>query len=570
MEKTMTNLPARSKSITRILLAGLTLLAVLAALGYVIVYVYIAARRMGYPYELEWIESGFAGQVGRILSGRSVYGPPGIEFTPFLYTPLYFYLSAAAAKLVGAGFLPLRLVSILSSLIAIGGIFALVFRRSRNLTASFLAAGLLAASYRITGAWLDVGRVDSLAIALLVLFCLALPSSPSRIRWLAAGLLAGLMVLSKQTMLIAVLPFFAVHFLQYRARALWMAAGFLLPLGLTTIYLNITSQGWFTFYTVELLIQQTEWLGQDVIVGFWKTDILRHYFISLGIAAAGLFLILRDRRREFWEWLALLAGALLCSFLARIKSGGYDNVLLPAVTMIAILLGIGWDRISGRLLKNPNIFRDAAGIALAVAALYQFYHLRYNPLDQIPTARHHQTAEAFVEYLAEYPGEVYVPYHTGYAVLAGKPSLAHQAALWDVLRGETDNRGKAILVQSIAEALRARRFDAIILDGDGQWNFLAGLEDSYALQTDVLPPDYGPTPLTGWLISPQLVFLPKAAQKSSMAISTINSECASGHKGWEDLFPFQSKRTLPVIPTPPARPSRGGLPSRSAQVRVDL
>jgi hypothetical protein len=538
MQKPMPDYPARSNSILRILFAGLTVLVILAALGYMTVYFYLAARRMGYPYELEWIESGFVGQVGRILSGRSVYGPPNIEFTPFLYTPLYFYLSAAAAKITGAGFLPLRLVSIISSLVAMGGVFALVFRRNHNLAASFLATGLLAASYRITGAWLDVGRVDSLAIALLVLFCVALPPSPSRIRWLTAGVLAGLMVLSKQTMLITVLPFFAVHFFQYRARALWMAAGFLLPLILVTGYLNLTSNGWFSFYTIELLAQQTDWLGRDVIIGFWKTDILRHYFASLLIAAAGLFLIFRERRGEFWEWLALLAGALLCSFLARIKSGGYDNVLLPAVTMIAILLGIGWGRISSSLIKNPNLFRDAAGVGLAVAALYQFYHLRYNPIDQIPTARNHQTAEAFVEYLAEYPGEVYVPYHTEYAVLAGKQVFAHQAALWDVLRGEADNRGKEILAGSIAEALRTRRFEAVILDGDGQWNFLYGLEDSYALQTNVLPADYGPTPLTGWQISPSLVFLPINNPLNTTKVSLFDPECVRCTPIWKSLFPY--------------------------------
>ncbi len=534
----MTDNPARAKSITRIILAGLTVLAVLAALGYLTVYFYIAARRIGYPYELEWIEGGFVGQVGRILAGQAVYGPPGVEFTPFIYTPLYFYLSAAVAKITGPGFFPLRLVSVVSSLVAIGGVFALVFRRGRNLAASFLAAGLFAASYRITGAWLDVARVDSLAIALLVLFCLALPPAPNRIRWVAAGVLAALMALTKQSMAIAVAPFFLVHFIQYRSRALWMAAGFLLPLALATLYLNITSQGWYSFYTIELLGQQAEWLGQDVIIGFWKTDILRHYFVSLGIAAAGLFLVFRERRGEFWEWLALLAGALLCSFLARIKAGGYDNVLLPAVAVIAILLGIGWERISGSLLKNPNVVRDAAGIILTVAALYQFYHLRYNPADQLPTARNYQTGDAFVQYLAEYPGDVYVPYHTQYAVMAGKQTFAHQAALWDVLRGEGNNRGKQMLGREIEEALRARRFDAIILDGDGLWNFLYGLEDFYSLQADVLPPDYGPTPLTGWQISSRLVFLPKENHPSAFVSPKNGFEYLYIDLIWEKLFPF--------------------------------
>jgi hypothetical protein len=537
----MTGLPARCKPISRILLAGLTVLAALAALAYAAVFLYLAARRMRYPYELEWIEGGFADQVGRILAGRSVYGPPSIGFTPFLYTPLFFYLSAAAAKLVGAGFLPLRLVSALSALAAMAGTFAIVYRRNRNIVAGILAAGLLAASYRITGAWLDIGRVDSLAVALLVMFCLALPSSPDRGRLLTAGLLAGLMVLTKQSMLIAIAPFFAVHVLQYRSRALWMAAGFLLPVCLVTLLLNSASGGWFTFYTIELLGQQAEWLSQDVIVGFWKTDILRHYFVSLGFAAAGFYWLFRERRREFWEWLALLVGALLSSFLPRIKAGGYDNVLLPSVVMIGILLGIGWDRLSKALHNNPSVLRDTAGIVLACAALYQFYHLRYSPADQLPTARQYQAGSTFLAYLESLPGEAYVPYHTHYAAMAGKQTYAHQAALWDVLRGESSNRGKEILIRDIEQAIRAQQFDAIILDGDGQWNFLYGLENYYVQEPQPLSSDTGPMPLTGWLVYPRLVFLPKGAPQGSLPSSIAGLDYALADRNWEFLFPYLSR-----------------------------
>jgi hypothetical protein len=529
---------SRCRVIFRILLAALTVLIVLVAAGYAVIYLYLAVVRLQYLYELDWIEGGFVDQVGRILAGQSVYGPPSIEFTPFLYTPLYFYLSAAAAKVFGAGFFPLRLVSILSSLVSMAGMFALVFRRNKNIVASALAAGLLAASYRITGAWLDIARVDSLSIAFLVLFCLALPSSPSRIRWLTAGILASLMVLTKQSMLAVVLPFFLVHILQYRKRAVWMAAGFLLPLGLVTLMFNLATHGWYSFYTVELLGQQTEWLSREVIVGFWKTDILRHYFVSIGFAAAGLFLAFREKQGEFWEWLALLAGALLCSFLARIKAGGYDNVLLPSITVIGILLGIGWDRVTGALVKNPNFLRDGAGILLTVAALYQFYHLRYSPVDQLPTAWNYQTGEAFIEYISKIPGEVYIPYHTHYAAMAGKQPYAHQAALWDVLRGGRTNRGKEILTLDIEEAIRDHRFDAILLDGDGQWHFLYGLEQYYSVQSDVIPPDQVPAPLTGWQISPRLIFLPLNASQSGFPSAAVFPEFDTLTQGLERRFAF--------------------------------
>jgi hypothetical protein len=529
---------SRCRLVFRILLVALTVLILAVVAGYTAAYLYIAVRRMGYPYELDWIEGGFVDQVGRILAGKSVYGPPSIEFTPFLYTPLFFYLSAAAAKMFGAGFGPLRLVSVSASLVGMGGMFLIVYRRNRNIVAASLAAGLLAASYRITGAWLDVGRVDSLSIAFLVLFCLALPSSPSRVRWFTAGVFAGLMVLTKQSMVVAVLPFFLVHLLQRRRRAAWMAAGFLLPLGLVTLVFNLASDGWYSFYIFDLLRQQADWLGQDVIISFWKTDILRHYFVSIGFGAAGLFLAFRGKRAEFWEWLALLAGALLCSFLARIKAGGFDNVLLPSVAVIGILLGIGWDSVTGALLKNPGFLRDGAGILLTVAALYQFYHLRYSPADQLPTERNYQTGEAFLEYISTIPGDVYVPYHTHYAAMAGKQPYAHQAALWDVLRGGIDSRGKEILIADIEEAVRSRRFAAIVLDGDGQWNFLYGLAENYSLRPEVLPPDWAPTPLTGWLISPRLIFLPNDGAQGLLFLPGSDPEYPLAERGWKFFFPF--------------------------------
>jgi hypothetical protein len=494
-----------------LLRAAELILAVILALGaaaFLGIYLYLAARRMGYPYELEWIEGGFVDQVGRILAGRSVYGPPSVSFTPFLYTPLYFYLSALSAKILGLGFFPLRLVSFLASLAAMGGIFWIVYRESRIFLASFLAAGFFAASYRVTGAWLDVARVDSLSIAFLVFFWLSIPRNSSRGRWFLTGALAAMMFLTKQTLLVALLPFFLVHLVQYRRRAVWMAAGFLIPVAAVTILLNLATSGWYSFYTIDLLGQQTDWLSRDVILGFWTNDLFRHYAVTILISLAGLFLLLRRDRAEFWKWFSLLAGAVLCSFLARIKSGGYDNVLLPAAAAFSVLLGIGWSAIRRSLDRFPLLARTGAAIVLMIATGYQFYHLRYNPSDQIPTPSNYQAGEKFMEYISAIPGEVYIPYHTYYAAMAGKQSFAHQSALWDVLRGQTPNRGKEILIRSITDAVRNRQFSAVILDGAGEWNFLYGLDANYSPQSEIIPPASAPVPLTGWQISPQTVFIP--------------------------------------------------------------
>ena len=91
-------------------------LALAAALVYLAAYLFIALQRIDYPFEIEWMEGGSAGHVARVLAGESLYAPPTLAFTPFIYTPLYFHGSAWFAQLLGEGFLPLRLVSFLSSL----------------------------------------------------------------------------------------------------------------------------------------------------------------------------------------------------------------------------------------------------------------------------------------------------------------------------------------------------------------------------------------------------------------------------------------------------------------------
>jgi hypothetical protein len=519
----MMETPQQPNVFLRLVERFLAAILVLVAAAFLGIYLYIALLRLRYPYELEWIEGGLVDQVGRILAGRSVYGPPSISFTPFLYTPLYFYLAAIPARIFGLGFFPLRLVSFLASLAAMGGIFWIVYREGRNLLASILAAGLFAASYRVTGAWLDVARVDSLSIALLVFFWLSIPRTPDRRRWFLTGVLAALMFLTKQTLLVALLPFFLVHLIQYRRRSVWMAAGFLIPVAAVTVLLNLATGGWYSFYTIDLLGQQADWLGRDVIIGFWTNDLFRHFAVTIFISLAGIILLARRDRAEFWKWLSLLAGAVLCSFLARIKSGGYDNVLLPAAAVFSVLLGIGWNRLQAGLTRIPVLARSLAVIALMVTAGYQYYHLRYNPSDQIPTQENYQAGENFIEYISAIPGEVYIPYHTYYAALAGKQSFAHQSALWDVLRGQVPNRGKEILIGSITDAVRNRRFGAIILDGAGQWNFLYGLEDSYSTQQEIIPPSSAPVPLTGWQISPQTVLLPMMDNRVYFPAGT--SEC---------------------------------------------
>src|SRR5262245_11397892 len=73
---------------------------------------YVTFKRARFPYDLEWMEGGALVHVARILEGSPLYVPPSLEFTPYIYTPLYWYVSAGFAKVMGLSLFTLRLVSL--------------------------------------------------------------------------------------------------------------------------------------------------------------------------------------------------------------------------------------------------------------------------------------------------------------------------------------------------------------------------------------------------------------------------------------------------------------------------
>ena len=135
----------------------------------------------------------------RILAGQALYPAPSVGYVPDGYPPLYFYVSAAFARVFGASYLTLRLVSLASSLACFALLARLVQRETGSIAAGTGAAGVFAATYFAAGDWLDIGRVDSLFLALSI-------GGLYAVRWMrgtpgaiAAGILLAAAALTKQT-----------------------------------------------------------------------------------------------------------------------------------------------------------------------------------------------------------------------------------------------------------------------------------------------------------------------------------------------------------------------------------
>jgi hypothetical protein len=455
------------------------------AVAYLIIYFWMAYYRLRYPFDLEWIEGGMVDQVQRLIHGQNMYVAPSLSYVPFLYPPLYFYFSAIATFFFGSGLFPLRLVSFIASLVSFTSIFLIVRAETKNGWAAILSTGLFAAAFRVTGAWLDIARVDSLFLALWLLFIYFVSSRKSWGYSILTGILAAMAYLTKQTALIACLPVVAYLFWRNWKYALSCLVVAILTVGITTLVLNHTSAGWYSYYVFGLLTQQTEWLPLEFVT-FWNDDLLIH--LPLAILFATFFIAGRPRqeRISLMQWLSILLGALAGTFITRVKIGGYDNVLLPAYAVLSIFFGFG---LAGALkqIRQVNVdFRGRLEVLIHIACLIQLVMLSYNPFAQIPTKADLEAGNKLVKMLSTVKGEVFLPDHGYLPILAGKTTYAHESAIWDVLRGDQETKGKTLLMEDLNEAIRNQKFDEIILDSDLDLNWCCkNIDQTYTLVGEV-------------------------------------------------------------------------------------
>jgi hypothetical protein len=466
-------------------------LAVAALSGAYAIYAlaYVTFKRMRHPYDLEWMEGGSLGHVARVLDGAPMYTAPSIDWTPFIYTPLYWYVSAGFAKLMTLDLFALRLVSLIATGVSMLAIYACV-RRSGSRLAGFLAAALFAATFRLSGAWFDIARPDMLACAFGcgAIWLLGGPS-PSLVRASLAGLMLAGSVLSKQTWLVAACAIAAAGVLERPRRAIALAPCFLVPLLVFWVGGHYATSGWTTYYTLTLPFQHD--VHQPGLRIFFVYDVARNYGPATCLAVAAFALVPRGERR----FLAIVAmGCLGAALSARVHSGAFDNVLIPGYVVLAILAGRAIAE-AERGLGVPG-GQHALGIVAFSAVVIQFVSLNYELKPELPNRHDRAAGKRIVDLLRANPGEVWMPHHSVFCVLANKPCHAHYMAVFDVLRGE-QKEARELMLGSVREALSSGRFSALIVDGGFSGELLPIIDKHYPKRVP-LEHGGGPPPKTGF------------------------------------------------------------------------
>jgi hypothetical protein len=483
-----------------------TALAGLLAIG---AYLFVALRRLSYPFPVEWLESNSLVEVHRILSGQPLYPAPTAGYVPDGYPPLYFAVSAAAASVLGVSYLPLRLVSLLASLACFALLGRLVQRETGSAAAGVGAAGVFAATYFVTDTWFDVGRIDSLFLALSIggLYAARWMRGPRGA--IAVGVLLGAAVLTKQTALAEGVAVLGALMAGPRRRLAGTAAlTEIAVVGIGTLVLALTSGGWYVYYVFEQMGENA--LNYGAVGWFW-TALLSATGIAAGAALIGA-------RRVPLVLLAGCAALAVEGYAALVHSGGGINDVLPAYLAVAVLAGLAMGN------RGPAWWTAPACGALVLAQLALLLS-GFHPARAIPTDADRAVGDRLLAGMKAFGGTIAVPADPGLSVVAGLPPAAHEDAAADVLRA-SDRTAIASFSSTVAEAVAGRRFSAIITDGPGPPpGYPASLTRYYRPCPQPLLAGVPATlfrPVAGVAIRPVTVWLPRGRGSCAAAVSILD------------------------------------------------
>jgi hypothetical protein len=480
--------------------------AALGGLAVLVTYLVIALSRLSYPFTVEWLESNSLVEVHRILGGQNLYPAPAAGYVPDGYPPLYFAISAAAASVLGVSYLPLRLVSLLASLACFALLGRLVQRETGSVAAGTGAAGVFAAVYFATHTWFDVGRVDSLFLALSI-GALYAARWMSRTRGaITAGVLMAAAALTKQTGLAEGVLVLAALAVGPRRRLAGVAAlTEAVIVGLSTLVLGLSSGGWYLYYVFEQMSEHA--LNVSAIGHFWTV---------LGIAAGAALL-------GAWRApLVLLAGCgalVVEGYATLVHSGGDVNDLLPAYLAVALLAGLA--------MGNQRAWWVAAVSGTLVLAQSVWLLSGFHPAQAIPTGADRAVGMRFTAGLRALGGTVAIPGDPGLTLLAGlAPAAAHEDAAYDVLRG-SDLTAIESFTGSVAMAMANDRYSAVILDsqnppqGYQPWLSRYYRECPEPLLADAPAAEF--RPVAGGIMSrPVALWLPQGRGSCASAVSILD------------------------------------------------
>jgi hypothetical protein len=505
------------------------LLPIAPALAQLGLLVHAVASRLTYPYDLEWMEGGLLGHAHRLAEQKGIYVEPSLDFIPYLYTPLYPALIALSSGIFDVSYTVGRTISVLALVAVLAFMVQSVTRdRSAHRGAAWagaaLACGLFAATYPWVEGWYDLVRADSLFLAMIIGGLVGIrawarvPGQAGRRRIGAAAAVLALSFFCKQTGIFYVAAGgAALLVLDWRRLPLFAGVAAAVGLGCVWLFSRATG-GWFWTYVFE--IHQSHDFSRDRFLDSFGR-MLGQFPIMTAVIAAGLIAVAaaaRSARRRppgcdaFLYWTPIFAVSLLVGAIGWGTEFAHFNAFIPAMATGAIAAGSAVTALTGAariLLGRASTGAAAVGLVAGGALAVQLLLAWWQPARFIPTDADRQAGDALIEHLRTVNGDVFMPYHPWYPVMAGKSLTTHRMGLIDVSQGKrmTSEQRAEWRARGVREAFQSQRFGEIILDNRPLGPELPGLSEWYRMD-DYLPAGLSPKVYSGADVVPRSVWVP--------------------------------------------------------------
>jgi hypothetical protein len=500
------------------------LMALAVALPSVVVLYYIFWARLSYPLDLEWMESGVLVTAKRAMDGAPLYASPSVDFASFCYPPLYPLILGWLGRIFGLSYTLGRALSVLAFTTTLSLMVHAAWRATKDAAPALCGPGVswhrrptldaapmaavsiaaVAVAYGWTGAWYDLVRIDMVFLALSVGGLYALGAGHRSVRGvIVAGGLLGLAYFAKQT---AVFFIVAAGLFQLLVRArllpvLVVTVGVVAGLG--TLAFDRATDGWFWFYIYELhQSHQTDaaFVWSKAPLHLWLHA--RWLYVGCGAAVVlwGFAAVVRRRLAPHAPlWLLGAVAGVAAATVGRSTQWAFDNAYIPGVVLPAIFCAVAAAEARGLLALGEGSAKGATGwrarvlarqplLAALVWVPGAFVGIGVLSVGTpevrrwVPDGKQRSEAQRFLVRLKQLgrEGEVFVPYHPYYNVLAGGRGHGHVMNVNDVgwtrsgvtggLWGDGSKRRARVLaarrslLRSIRASLRSDRFVAVIHD----------------------------------------------------------------------------------------------------------
>ena len=368
------------------------LLSALSCL-WVVAFLVVALSRLTFPLELEWMEGGSVLQALRFQRGLPLYPEPSAAGVQHLYTPLYSMVLGGLGFILPLGLALARIVSLVSVMATSVAIYQIVGYEGRPRSHLLAGVGIYLSSYVFAYRWYDVGRADSMCMALVLWSLLLLRRSWGDVRkaiW--AGVLMGLAFWTKQTAFIFVVGSGAAALL-VAPRQTWFYAATVGVIGFGGLVLGQwMSDGWMWTYIYELhqshpfnrerfvrkswLMMVHAWPFLVMCVGVVVADLLGPRLRRTRRLDARDDELLRTRlatRRGIGFWGINWCAAMVASALSYSTMWAEPNAFIPAAVLTGVFVA--------SLLPSEGRIARVGGLLCSLQLVFAFLvEPRFQPI----------------------------------------------------------------------------------------------------------------------------------------------------------------------------------------------